>query len=208
MNTGAAFPETIELMASVRKMVPHFVEVNADVVGSIALHGAPVDVLPVKSSDMAYEITSMRGLRMRSWVDCCRENLWTPMDNACRELGATTIIRGQRLDEDYKAPATSGTVYNGVTYEFPIEGWTEQEVTAYLKDQDIPLPAYYDFTKKSLDCWACTAFLDEKPGLFAYMRERHPEKYAQVADKIREIARITVRELAPLQATLNELGVR
>ena len=206
MNTGAAFPETVELMQSVRNMVPHFVEVNADVVGSMALRGTPVDVVPVKSTTLAREATGMTGIKMRSWRDCCTENLWLPMHEATKALGATTVIRGQRLDESYKSPIRSGHVENGVTYEFPLEDWSEQDVNDYLKAQDVDVPSYYEFTKKSLDCWSCTAFLDEKPGLFAYMRTRHPEKYAHVKQKLLEVASITAKELAPLQAVLAEIG--
>lgn len=187
MNTGTAFPEVTELMDQIRSTVPHFHEVKADVLTDIGIHGHPVDVLPIQSSNWGKLTTPDDGPLLRSYMDCCHNNFWTPLHRACMEMGATTIIRGQRVSEYYKSPVRHGDVINGITFEMPLEGWSEQDVFSFLSNAGVPIPKYYEYTNTSLDCWNCTAYLDAKRGQLNYMREHHPEKYAIVRADLRRI---------------------
>jgi hypothetical protein len=91
-----------------------------------------------------------QGIVIRPWVECCHNNIWRPMDVAARKLGAKRIYRGQRLSEHYKSPIRSGTVVDGVEYVFPLEGWSEQQVFDYLRENDVEAPSYYEQTTTSL----------------------------------------------------------
>jgi 3'-phosphoadenosine 5'-phosphosulfate sulfotransferase (PAPS reductase)/FAD synthetase len=202
MNTGAAFPETIELMERVRSQVPHFLEVKADVFGDIARHGWPSDVVPTSATAWGRAIRGETGIVIRPWVECCHNNIWRPMDVAARNLGAKRIYRGQRLSEHYKSPIRSGTVVDGVEYVFPLEGWSEQQVFDYLRANHVEVPAYYEQTTTSLDCWNCTAFLDAKIGQFKYMRDRHPDKLAVVQQHLLEMEHAVTKEMPNLEQAI------
>lgn len=204
MNAGAPFPETVALMESVRAMVPHFVESKANVELDIYENGWPVDVLPVKYGAGAGPLTDASGILMRPWNECCKTNIWEPMHKAALLLGATTIIRGQRNSERYKSPVRHGDEFFGIRYEFPLQEWSEQDVLNYLQEEEIELPAHYTETQTSLDCWLCTAYLDENAGKMRYMRNKHPEKYALVYGKLNQIAKATAKELVPLGQILTQ----
>jgi 3'-phosphoadenosine 5'-phosphosulfate sulfotransferase (PAPS reductase)/FAD synthetase len=202
LNTGAAFPETLELMDRVRKEVPYFYEVKSDVFADIEKFGWPSDLVPTAHTGWGKIATSTSGITLRPWYECCRNNFWLPLDKACRELGATRIYRGQRISEHYKSPVRSGAIIEGIEYVFPLQSWSEQDVFDYLEDNQIEVPAYYQKTKSSLDCWNCTAYLDAKAEQVAYMRTEHPEKYRIVVDKLSEIRSATMQSRADLDLAL------
>ena len=202
-NTGAAFPEVIELMDEVRSIVPHFHEVRSDVLDDVERNGIPVDVMPIVNTKFGKAIASNNGLMMRSWIECCGRNLWTPMQQAMETIGATRIIRGQRLTESYKSTVRNGDVINGITYEMPIQNWSEEQVYKYLHDNGIPIPSYYDYTRTSLGCWNCTAYMDEEVGRIKYMKKNHPEKYQVVLKNLWAIDSAVKGQMKHLEAALN-----
>ncbi len=197
MNTGAAFPESLDLIDKIRRQVPHFVEVKADVLADVELNGHPVDVLPINSTALA-QLWSGAKMKMRPYTECCSANMWTPLAQKMKELGVTTIIRGQRIAEHYKSPLRDGAVIDGIKYEFPIQDWSDADVFAYLSREGVEIPGYYDYTGTSLDCWNCTAYLDAKLGQLKYMEQFHSEKHRIVKDNLTAIHAQITKELAPL----------
>jgi 3'-phosphoadenosine 5'-phosphosulfate sulfotransferase (PAPS reductase)/FAD synthetase len=161
VNTGDAYPETIEQMQRVREWVPNFHEVRADQPRVIEHYGFPSDVVPVLNTPLGQACTREPGVRIQSFMDCCARNIWIPMHEAVKALGVTRVVRGQRNDERRTAPIRSGHVEDGIEYLFPIEDWSEREVYEYLQSVDAPIPDYYQQERTSRDCMHCTAYLDE-----------------------------------------------
>lgn len=201
-NTGAAFPETLELMSRIRAMVPHFVEVKGDQPGHVALMGLPVDVVPVRNTAVGQMIQPNHDVLLQSYLECCAASFWLPMQNAVMGLGATLIIRGQRAAEARRAPIQSGHIDNGIMIRFPIENWSERQVYDFLRRKGVDVPAHYEYTKTSLDCWSCTAYLDENQGRMQYMREKHPVLWKQYEPRLREVRAAVLAELAHVDAAL------
>lgn len=204
-NTGAAFPETQAIMNHVRRLVPNFHEVRPVLSqpDSIRLHGYPVDLIPTKCMSPLEELAGgFDGPRVQHFLHCCNRLIFKPMLEFVTEHQATLVIRGQRRDEPLTAPIQSGDVVDGVEYLLPIEDWTAEQVLAYLIDRGVPIPEYYSYTPRSLDCWSCTAYLDETPGLPRYMREHHPEKWTVVERRLLEIDAAISREKAHLDKAL------
>lgn len=197
VNTGAAFPETIAQMAEVRSMVPNFVEIRSE--QSIEREGYPVDVLPIASTGLGQQFEGTQGRKFQSRYACCGAALWAPTQFAMKQLGASVIIRGQKKADARKSNIASGTVIEGVRYEFPLEDWTDQNVIDYLASRGVALPPNYDYMKTGLDCWNCTAYLNENVGKFDYMRQHHPEKHAIVQDVLADLQQALHRDLAPLR---------
>jgi 3'-phosphoadenosine 5'-phosphosulfate sulfotransferase (PAPS reductase)/FAD synthetase len=116
------------------------------------------------------------------------------------DLGITTVYRGQRNGEDYKSPIRDGQSADGITYRFPLQDWTEAEVWRYLRQQGVEIPEHYGATRKSLDCWCCTGYLDAKLDQLHYLQAQHPEKYEIVHGKIREIRAAVHKGIEPLES--------
>lgn len=202
VNTGAAFPETIEYMSWVRAMVPNFIEVKSDQPSQVERDGYPSDIVTWWDTPLGRALDSARTGRVQTPTNCCRENIWVPMQEATMKLAPTLVIRGQRNDEQRKGMIRSGDVVDGVTYWFPLEDWSEADVFAYLKEVGAEIPVHYAYTKTSLDCWSCTAYLDENVGKRRYMKRIHPELYAAVTERLSTIARETEREMRVLHQAL------
>ena len=185
MNTGTALPETLALMREVRRMVPHFLEMRSDVLTDVAERGWPTDVLPVANGP-GRDYRGLGGIKLRTSFDCCARNVWIPMGAIMKQIGATEVIRGQRNAERLKSTIRDGHVEDGITYRFPIQDWSEEQVRAFLSERGA-LPEYYQHIETSLDCWNCTAYLEEKASHVRYLRDRHPDRYAIVSEKLREI---------------------
>lgn len=163
-NSGAAYPETEQRMERIAKMVPRFRTVYGNQVGVIAQHGIPVDVVPVKFSSDGEMVFGRQRHGYQSYLDCCRRVLFEPMQRACLAMGIDTVYRGQRSDDERKAPISSGHVDQyGIRYLFPLERWTRDQVFKYVRANcpDL-LPSYYDEGEvSSRDCWSCTAYRND-----------------------------------------------
>lgn len=164
VDTGAAYDETHELMARIKKLpIADFVIIRSDQPKWTAEHGFPVDVIPVRLTGIGHTIHKTVGPRFQSYLMCCNANIWGPMTEAMNRLGATVVYRGQRKAEKKTAPIASGHVHEGIRYEFPIEDWTREQVRAYVEERCPDyVPEYYrNGEDSSRDCWDCTAYLED-----------------------------------------------
>lgn len=193
-NAGDSFDETMAIMEDVKSKVATFVEIKTDAPAQIAEHGWPVDLLPVSHTPWGRALDGNTGPRLQAYTVCCFENLWRPMDEKMRELGATLIIRGQRDSEKMKAPIKSGALVNGLEHWFPLEDWSEDQVFAYLRETGIAVPAHYAHTGTSLDCKHCTAWLSETVPTIKWMKDAYPTEHAEVSRRLRAISDAVKKE--------------
>jgi 3'-phosphoadenosine 5'-phosphosulfate sulfotransferase (PAPS reductase)/FAD synthetase len=203
VNAGAAFPETLQQMAEIRELVPHFIEVRSNQPANIAQYGFPSDLLAAWDMPDGRIADDARTRRMQSPMTCCAANLWLPAMHATNLQGATLVIRGQRAEEAKKSPLRSGAVVDGIEYWFPIEDWSRSEVRTYLTREGVPIPAHYDYVDSSLDCMTCTAYVGENVGKFEYMKLRHPDAYRDVRRTIAEIIEAAASELSTYQQIMD-----
>jgi phosphoadenosine phosphosulfate reductase len=97
--------------------------------------------------------------------------------DAAKAHGVTTLIRGQRNDEVYKAPSRHGTIIEGVTFWHPIETWSKDQVMSFIAANRTAIPDHYKIEHSSLDCYDCTAYLEQSSDRIAYTKENHPVLY-------------------------------
>jgi len=172
-NAGDPFPETVAQMEKVRSMCPNFVEVKGAQPEVIAGGGYPVDVLPLLNHRQIGARTSQSKPLLQGFLECCTNSLFIPMHQKCVELGATTIIRGQKASDRLKGPLRNGDVVDGIEYLFPLEDWTDEQVMAFVKDSDL-LPGHYSEGGTGLDCMHCTAYLADNGWKVGYLQRNHP----------------------------------
>lgn len=178
MNTGAAYPETIAHMEEVKKSVPHFLEITSNQEQHIRAFGYPIDFEPLKSTLIP----------LQSWSTCCSANMWVPTQNGIRENKFTLVIRGQKKRDARQARIASGHVDQfGIEYLFPLEDWTDDDVFSFLGKRGIAIPTFYQWAGTSLDCWNCTAYLDERERELRNMRFHHPGKWQEVKRRFIQI---------------------
>jgi phosphoadenosine phosphosulfate reductase len=202
VNTGAAYSGVIELMEKTKQSVPHFLEVHSDQPKQIAQFGYPADVIPLHLTAIGHIVVKGDSpIVIQDSFHCCRANIWEPMRNAMQQRGITTIIRGQRRAEKYTAPMVNGCVDNGITYLFPLEDWTDEDVSQYFHDNNMRLPVYYENEGKSHDCWSCTGYLDEDHGRISHLPI--PQRL-EVMRRLHKINKGIGEALAPLKQLLDE----
>lgn len=176
LNTGAAFPETVEQMKAIREMVPHFVEIAGRQPEVIAQFGLPSDIVPVNSTPVGVTAAGDGRALIQDRYSCCLRSLMIPMHDRMALDGVTLIIRGQKDSDRLKAPIKSGDVVDGIQYLLPIEAWDDDDVLSYLKGQGAPLPRFYETLRASPDCISCSAYWEE--GRAAYLKQHHPREHA------------------------------
>jgi phosphoadenosine phosphosulfate reductase len=72
---------------------------------------------------------------------------------------------------------------DGIQYWYPLEGWSAEQVFAYLRRRGVVLPGYYENgCSASVDCWCCTAYNQHHPGALRYMRRVAPREHDIVAE--------------------------
>lgn len=200
VNTGAAYPETVALMERIRAEVPRFLEVRSDQPGNVEQNGWPVDLLPIQYGPQGRAfVQDGDDVRLQSFLDCCRENVWLPSYRAVLGTGATLVIRGQRKADKMRSPIESGHVDAfGLTYWFPIEDWSTDQVFQWMKQNGVPVPAHYAETETSLDCWSCTAYCHENLGRYRYTARNHREKWEELRARFRKINDVVAETLRPM----------
>lgn len=174
-DTGAAFPETIALAKQVCDMVPHFAMIAGAQPQVIEQFGMPSDLVPVSRTPIGQQVASKADGLIQDRYSCCVRSMILPVGQRMIEDGITLIIRGQRQDETLKWPMRSGDVQDNVEYLFPIEDWDSKKVMTYLREQDAPIPRFYEMLDSAPDCMSCTAYWEE--GAAKYLKRYHHEQY-------------------------------
>lgn len=202
VNTGAAFPEIIQLMDKIKEMVPHFTEVTSHQSSYIEAFGYPSDVVPINHTTVGELFTGKKKNKISIYLDCCAANISFPLRDAAALYGATLIIRGQKSCDGHKAPIVSNQVVGGIQYLFPIQDWSNEDVFAYLRMQDFPLPEFYSLKATSLDCWNCTAYCADHADKLQYMKKHHPKLAVKLLANLAMVKRVIAAELMPLNNLL------
>lgn len=181
VNPGSPLPEQVEYMAEIGRTLPRFLEVTADQPGDIGRSGWPTDVVPVYSTAHGRQWREGSRVEVRSFVDCCTANLWTPMRNAAKAIGATAVLRGQKAADTLRASITDGHVEDGITFYLPVENWSDEQVMRFLDERGVTLmKPYLHGVRTSFDCWNCTAYGLHAKERFDYLRAYHPQKWSEL----------------------------
>jgi len=202
VNTGAAFPEVVDLAARVKDMVPRFFEVKTQQPAQTAAMGYPADVVTARSTALGklLEPASQRPKLQLHW-DCCAANIWLPMDRATKKLGVSLIIRGQKQADKIRPPIDDGYIdEDGVEYWFPIRDWSGEDSLNYIREHgpDWLLPHYGPGSMTGLDCWDCSAYVFENFGRYEWMKKAHPEKWEKLRARLEVISREADSEIIML----------
>lgn len=184
LDGGAAYPETVALMAKIEKMVPRFVRVEGQQPQTIEQWGMPTDLLPVSSTPMGVFATG-DGVKMQDRYTCCLRSIMLPMHARMIEDGITLIIRGQKNADKLKSAIRSGDVDNGIEYLFPVEDLSTADVMRYLRGQKAPIPRFYEMLNSAPDCMTCTAYWEEQA--LSYQKRYHYAQYLENKDRLGEI---------------------
>lgn len=181
-NTGAAFPETVELMRQVREMVPHFVEIDGNQPAVVRGYGLPSDIVPASHTPIGIMGSEGAGPLIQDRYSCCANVIMLPLHARMVEDGITLVIRGQKNADRLKAPIRSGMVDLGIEYLFPIQDWSTEGVMSYLRQQDAPIPRFYEMLDGAPDCMTCSAYWEN--GAAAYLKRYHHPAYQEVQRRL------------------------
>jgi 3'-phosphoadenosine 5'-phosphosulfate sulfotransferase (PAPS reductase)/FAD synthetase len=193
-NPGRPYPEVVEYMARVQREVPRFVEVTGNQPAFVAANGWPADLVPWEATPVG-RLCKVDGPKVIPLVqphECRWANMWAPALDALRVSGCSGVVRGEKLS-DRPLAMPLAEFHEGREYLQPLLAWTDAQVLQFLGDR-LP-PGYRDGLSGSLDCMTCTAFLARNPERLRYLRERHPEVYAEVAPVLRYMREATEAHL-------------
>lgn len=195
-NPGDSMPETAEMVRRMSELVPVTV-VHGRVLKTRAQYGLPTDVLPWTSSQSAHTLNAGSTPLLQDWVSCCFRSIMLPMYERMIEDKITLIVRGQKTKDAIKGALVSGSVEMGVEYLYPVEGWTDDECFAFMREHGIaPQRFYFEGAAHSGDCLHCTAWLvDDKA---AYMLKHYPAEYPKYRDNVMIIADAAASHLSNL----------
>lgn len=196
VNTGSNFTEVDEFVTKIALEVPNFVEIPTNQAWSVEINGYPSDVVPVNYTKLGQCFTNPKDIMLRSYLECCNENIWSPAFAKVQEMGITGVIRGQRNDEGHKAPLDSCQTVDGIEYFFPLQDWSSQDVVAYLLSNGVDVDDRLIMEHhSSLDCWNCTAFTEDSTERMEYMKKYHPNKHQAVVKIMQRIDNAVMSEM-------------
>ena len=202
-HTGDTIPETLAVIEHARAWVPDFRVIEADVMGWKAAHGLPSDVTTAQSSWMGRQY-AMSDTPLVGRFECCWANLMQPMHARMLQDGIDMVIRGTKLADTGRVPASGATDHYDVL--LPLENWSHADVFAYLDQVGAPRSAVYD-TFRSIsapECLHCSAWWDD--GKAAYLKQLHPDKVGQYQVGLQTIRAELARRMKELDNELKECG--
>lgn len=178
VNTGKVYPETLKMVELAKSFYPNFVEINTNRDLQNEIEGLPSDLVPINRTRFAANFNGFKGEKIQSYLGCCYENIIQPLNQAIVGHGITHLIRGERNDEKLKSTAKDGDTFNGITYLHPIETWTTKQVFDYLSEH-MEIPEHLRINHSSLDCYDCTAYVNESKDRIEYTEKYHPVFFAK-----------------------------
>lgn len=181
-NTGAAFPETLEIINQIREIAPNFVEIDGGQPGVIQQFGIPSDIVPSSRTPIGILGSGAPAQLIQDRYSCCARSIMLPLHERMVADGVTLVIRGQKDADHLKAPLRSGAVDLGIEYLFPIEGWSADQVQSYLKDQGAPRARFYEMMDSTPDCMTCSAWWEN--GAAQYLKRYHHPVYVEVQHRL------------------------
>lgn len=170
-NTGRYYPESLAFIEKAKAICPNWHEIQTDRMAQWEVNGLPSDLVPIDWTVFGQQFCALKPIRVQSYLQCCYENISGPLMAKSDALGVEKIIRGDRKDEAH-------TGVRSERFELPIWDWSADEVIEYLESR-ISIPEHFNLEHSSMDCYDCTAFAAHSKDRIAYMKDRHPEKYAE-----------------------------
>ena len=175
-DTGAAYPETMALMAQIREMVPNFAVIDGCQPDVVREFGIPSDIVPVGATPFGRMAGGTAPL-MQDRYSCCTRSMMMPTHKRMLEDKITLIVRGQKNADRIKSIVRSGEVLDGIEYLFPIEDWHAKQVMQFLRDEEAPIPRFYEMLETMPDCMDCSAYWED--GASKYLRRYHHAQFLE-----------------------------
>ena len=188
-NTGNAFPHVVEYVHKTCEEfnVPLVVaRPEKTVMEWHSDNGLPADIVPWDSVPFMRAMSKNDfGATLVPYMECCRANIFLPMNDAVIENNITVVIRGSK-ECDNRVGVPDGYIDNGIEYHSPLWDWSDEDVFEYIAEHNLPLLDNYKMPHSdSLDCWNCTAHMGKTGAArVEYLREKLPEHYPEVAANI------------------------
>jgi phosphoadenosine phosphosulfate reductase len=203
LDAGNSYAQQQAEMQQMQRKVPNFLIVKSNQPKQVAENGYPSDVVPMNYSPLGRQFIKLGSAKIQSTFGCCSENVWQPLHRAMVMLGITTIIRGQRDNDEYRNGLFKhGSVLQGIKCVSPLEGWTEKQVFDYLAKNKVETPEYYAKETTGRDCWSCTGYLRHNTARIQNLPE--PQK-TEVLRRLKVIRETVNAEMQPLD-TVIEVG--
>lgn len=203
VNTGNLFPEIKRYMEVVKGHTPHFVELRTNVINSIVENGYPTDVLPIDYTVFGQSCTDSKRIKLRSYLECCFENISLPLHEFIKAQGYTLVLRGNRKQDSHRTPIENGEIIDGKQYVSPLWTWSDQDVVDYLRRSGEEITPRLEMGHSSLDCMACTAFTNHSQERLKYIKEHHPVVFKQLKPVFQEIDEAIKKERTGLDSILS-----
>lgn len=200
-NSGDPFLETVDLMKTVRELVPRFVEIEGQQPAVIEAFGIPSDILPASRTPMGISGSGSSETPMQDRYSCCLRSVMMPMHQRMIDDGITLIIRGQKNADRLKGPLRSGQTDGGIEYLFPIEDWSDDQVLKFLREQGVPVPRFYEVLNTAPDCMSCSGYWEE--GVSKYLKRYHHRQYEEVQRRLHVIRDAVSDHIAHFNVEVN-----
>jgi 3'-phosphoadenosine 5'-phosphosulfate sulfotransferase (PAPS reductase)/FAD synthetase len=210
VDTGALFPHVVEHVHSFTEKMGFQLDTVHPPMPLEEYHkemGLPVDLLPIENQvEMGKYVEVKKEERLQSWMQCCVNMMWLPLDRYLEKNEVKIVYLGTREAEPRKGSDRANYQNGkGVNFFCPLWNWSEDEVMDYLREKELPIPIQYEYGCDSLDCWRCTAALDgHGEAKMRFMSIKYPALYHFMIPSFKKIRNLTVPHLARLDRIIGD----
>lgn len=187
-DTGFNYPHMLDFIdrtCEKYKLPLLHVKAYTDVETYTAETGLPSDIVPIGPNPTG----------LQSVVECCNRMTWEPLQNYALGGGIKTVLRGQKKCDHHKGLG-SEFKWSGITFLNPIWEWSDDDVFAYLKENDVEMAEHYKEMNESFDCWNCTGHLSHEGAgrRLEYTKKHYPELWPVLENRLKQARSILKKE--------------
>lgn len=168
-------------------------------------YGLPSDIVPIDASMEMRPFTKRVGHILQPSVRCCAALQWRGLYQAMIDDGIKHVVRGSKAADQHVGVGDGHADENGITYHCPVWDWTDDDVFAYLRENQIEMAEHYSVSNNSFDCVLCTAFLGSSGARsrIEYTKKRYPEAWPELKRRMLIVRDVIDTERAALNDALS-----
>ena len=190
VNTGIEFPESLAYARQLAKdWRLNYYEAHAHVNFWKLTEEQGIPVAGRGNTTFMRDLSEKAGVKLSN--SCCRRMKETPARQFYRDHDIEGVVTGLRVSESMMRKynfADYGALRYSKTYDtlisWPLYAWKEEDITAYIKENNLPLNPIYDMGYQRVGCWACLQDMFYKDSRLFTLQKVHANMYKTLRKKL------------------------
>ena len=151
--------------------------------------GLPSDIIPITRSPEFIGINKKKQQKIQSLFSCCSSLFWNPLKDAVLAGTDRIVFRGIKEADEHGTVGGDFIDDMGIRWVNPIWTCSDDEVFAYLKENQIELASHYKETRSGFHCLYCTAHTHSSNDneRLTWTKKHYPKLWPRIKERFERV---------------------